>query len=184
MSQAMIRAGLVVAVVLQLCILSGMVVKAAMPLWNGTEIRVKTVPVDPRSLFRGNYARLNYDFTSLPEGVFGGSNEIGAGSENIFGPNHELRIGEVVYTSLQPGTDGLYEYAGASLEPPQEGIFLRGRITGFYPEIRVNYGIDAFFAPKEKALQLEKDLRDGGVAVLMVTSDGHVALKDVIGQPK
>jgi uncharacterized membrane-anchored protein len=184
MSQAMIRTGLVVAVVLQLCILSGMVVKAALPLWSGTEIRVKTVPVDPRSLFRGNYARLNYAFVSLPEGVFGASNASVAEAENLFGASNELRTGEVVYTSLQPGADGLYEYAGASLEPPQEGIFLRGRITGFYPQIQVNYGIDAFFAPKEKALQLENDLRDGGVAVLMVASDGQVTLKDVIGAPK
>ena len=159
------RMGLVAAVVLQLFVLTGMVVKAALPLWTGTEIRVKTVPVDPRSMFRGNYARLNYAFSTLPEGALG---------------NAELRADEVVYVRLQPGEDGLYEYAGASLIQPYDGVFLRGRMSGSFMPNQVNFGIDAFFAPKEKALQLEKDLRDGGVAVLMVTSDGSVTLKDVV----
>ena len=46
---------------------------------------------------------------------------------------------------------------------------------------RVKYGIEAYFAPKERALELEDKLRDGGVAELMVTSSGQVALRDVTG---
>ena len=45
----------------------------AMPLWTGKEIRVKVVPVDPRSLFRGNYARLNYDFSRLEKAHWRGT---------------------------------------------------------------------------------------------------------------
>jgi len=48
---------------------------------------------------------------------------------------------------------------------------------------RVKYGIEAFFAPKIKALQLEKDLRSGGVAVLMVSSGGKARLMEVVGVP-
>ena len=44
-------------------------------------------------------------------------------------------------------------------------------------------GIEAFFAPKEKALKLEKDLRNGGTAILMVARSGNAALKDVIPNP-
>ena len=166
MKPSAIYVGLVAAILLQLFVLSGMVVKAAMPLWTGTEIRVKTVPVDPRSMFRGNYARLNYAFGLLPE--------------DAFGDTEEVRLGEVVYVSLQPGEGGLYEYAGASLTQPESGVFLRGRIVNAYAPYRVNYGIDAFFAPKKKALKLEQELRNGGMAVLMVTAGGRVALKDVI----
>lgn len=167
MKSSMIRVGLAVAIMLQLFVLSGMVVKAAMPLWTGTEIRIKTIPIDPRSMFRGNYARLNYAISVLPE--------------DALSSTEELRLGEIVYVSLQEGAGGLYEYAAASLTQPDEGIFLRGRISANYIPYRVNYGIDAFFAPKEKALQLEQELRDGGVAVLMVTASGKVALKDVVG---
>ena len=40
---------------------------------DGKEIRVKVVPVDPRSLFRGNYARLNYDFSRLKKAHWAGN---------------------------------------------------------------------------------------------------------------
>ena len=167
MTRSRIAAGLVAAIAFQLVVLAGMVVNAALPLWTGTEIRVKAVPVDPRSMFRGNYARLGYEFTTLPKGAF---REVGG-----------VRNGEVVYVRLERGEGTRYEYAGVSLEPPSEGIFLRGRVAGFLPEYQfVRYGIEAFFAPKERALALEKDLRGGGTAILMVSDSGRAALKDVI----
>ncbi len=63
--------GLVTAIIFQGLILIGMYVSAAMPQWTGTEIRVSTIPVDPRSMFRGHYARLNYAFpgSRLPVGA-------------------------------------------------------------------------------------------------------------------
>jgi len=166
MSRSSVVIGLGIAMGLQFFVLSGMVVKAAMPLWTGTEIRVKTIPVDPRSMFRGNYARLNY--------------EIGRVSSGTLLDSESLRIGEIVYVSLQLDENGLYAFADASVEPPSEGVFLRGRIESNRPPYRVRYGIEAFFAPKEKALRLERELRNGGVAVLMVADSGSVALKDVV----
>ena len=147
--------GLGAAIAFQLVVLAGMVVNAALPLWTGTEIRVRTVPVDPRSMFRGNYARLGYDFGTLPEDALPGEDD--------------LRLGEVVYVSLEPGEDDEYVFAGASFERPAEGLFLRGRLSTVTAPYRVRFGIEAFFAPKERALELEKDLRNGGTAVLMVS---------------
>ncbi len=161
--------GLGAAIAFQLVVLIGMVVSTALPLWTGTEVRVRTVPVDPRSMFRGNYARLDYEFGTLPE--------------EALGKVEDLRNGEVVYVRLEPGEGEEHEFAGASLDPPAEGVFLRGRIAGNYPSYRVRYGIEAFFAPKEKALKLEKDLRNGGIAILMVTGHGRAALKDIIPDP-
>ena len=158
--------GLFVAVALQICVLVGMVVQASTPLWAGREIRVETLPIDPRSLFRGNYARLNYEFSSLPESTL--SEFLG------------LRVGEVIYAVLEQDEEGIYRLSNVVLEPPPEGVFLRGRLTTEYAPLRAEYGIEAFFAPKEKALQLERDLVGGGVALLMVTDDGRVALKDVV----
>lgn len=168
MSRTQLFIALAAAIVLQFFVLTGMVVKAAMPLYTGTEIRVRTLPVDPRSLFRGNYARLNYEFSRLPDDAL---------RDAPF-----VRAGEVVYVSLTPGADGLYEYAGASLEKPTGGLYLRGRVVNHYVPYRVRFGIEAFFAPKKKALQLESDLRDGGVALLMISGSGRVALKDVTGE--
>ena len=161
--------GLTVAILFQLLVLVGVYVNGALPLWVGREIRVETVPVDPRSLFRGNYARLSYGFSRISGTPF----------------DRQLRNGEVIYVRLVPGEDGLYEYSGLSLQMPSSGVFLRGRVayhyrTGEIDNLQIKYGIEAFFAPREKALALEQDLRDGGVAVLMVSERGRAALKTVV----
>lgn len=153
------------AVLAQLIILGSMVGLAAKPLYTGKEVRVATLPVDPRSLFRGNYARLNYKFSTLPD--------------NAFASDERLRNGEPVYVSLTVGENGLYEYAGVSLDKPASGVFIRGRLHG-YDRKRVKYGIEAWFAPKHEALRLERELRDSAVAVIMIDNSGKAALKEIV----
>ena len=75
-------------------------------------------------------------------------------------------------------------FAKASYDRPAGGVFLRGRLAAIFPSYRIKFGIEAFFAPKEKALALEKYLRGGGIAILMVSDSGRAALKDVIPNPK
>ncbi|MBT3870270.1 MAG: GDYXXLXY domain-containing protein [Gammaproteobacteria bacterium] len=53
-----------------MAVLVGMYVTAALPLWTGAEIRLATAPVDPRSLFRGNYALLSYDISEIDSTYF------------------------------------------------------------------------------------------------------------------
>lgn len=162
-----IVAGLLIALAFQFIVLSGMYVIATMPLWTGREIKVKTIPVDPRSMFRGNYAQLRYDFSTL---------------EDRYIPDKDaLRNGEVIYISLKPGTNGLHEFSEVSLEKPKGGIFLRGRLQNRYRS-DVKYGIEAFFAPKQKALEIEHHLRKSGVAILMVSSQGKARIKDIISE--
>ncbi|MEM7408237.1 MAG: GDYXXLXY domain-containing protein [Pseudomonadota bacterium] len=169
MTSRKLLVGILLATILgQGVILIGMVVKAAMPLWVGQSVPVETVPVDPRSLLRGNYARLNYAFSRLPKKLFDGATP--------------KRPGEVVYVVLQRGDNGLYEASAASLTRPDSGVFLRGRVTRAYSPYRIRYGIEAWFAPKVAALALEKDLADGGIAELRVTSDGQAAIESVRGR--
>jgi len=170
MSKKSIVLGLSLAISFQILVLVGEYVSAALPLWRGQEVRMKTLPVDPRSMFRGNYARLNYGITRI--------------SESEFPDADELRNGEVVYIVLQASDAGLYEFQKVLLTPPADGVFIRGRIANRSYEdeaayFRLKYGIEAYFAPKEKALALEKQLRDGGVAVLMIDVNGKAALKAI-----
>ena len=175
MSRSWIMRGLVAAVLLQLGILAVEYVNSVYPLWTGQEVRLKTVPVDPRSLFRGNYARLNYDISNITLQE----------KEDTPAP----RRGEIVYVKLKQDEDGVHVFDGASLSKPDMGLYIRGRIriprwNRAASPYRVHYGIEAFFAPKEKALALEKDLRRGSVAIVMVANNGKAALKDVIPKAK
>ena len=159
MSRSVLKVGLILALLVQLAVLAGLFGYSQYPLWVGREVRVATLPVDPRDLFRGQYVRLNYDFSRLPI------------------PEMELpRIGDEVYVPLEP--EGAIWRAGpARLRPPERTPFLRGRITRVSGgEMFVRYGIEAWFAPPEQARRLETDLRDGGTARLKVTKAGRAAL--------
>ncbi|OGT70331.1 MAG: hypothetical protein A3H44_01480 [Gammaproteobacteria bacterium RIFCSPLOWO2_02_FULL_57_10] len=157
---------IVAAITLQVGVLVGMVGAAALPLLTGTEINVRTVPVDPRDLFRGNYARLGYDFSMI--------------DADELPTQPTVRVGEVVYVTLQQAEDGLHEFASASLQKPESGLFLRGRVeysTG--EQYSVLYGIEAYFASYEEAIELERQLRDRAVATLAVSADGRARLKSI-----
>jgi uncharacterized membrane-anchored protein len=160
MKQRTLGLALLAALTLQVVILAGVFVNGFYPLWLGEEIRVETRPVDPRDLFRGNYARLGYEFSTLPATGF--------------------RPGDVIYLPLEQDGD-LWRGLTPSHQPPAQGLYLRGRVSGlpWGGTRRVTYGIEALFAPKEKALQLERELRDGAVAVLKVAPNGRAALVTV-----
>lgn len=154
------------AIAIQVLILVGVVISATLPLVSGIDIAVRTRPVDPRDLFRGNYAQLSYDFSRVP------LQELESTAP--------LRTGEVVYVSLRQSRDGLHEFAAASLEQPEDDVFLRGRVEYVMgDQVSVLYGIEAFFAPKETALALEQTLRERAVARLAVSGSGRARIRAV-----
>lgn len=158
---------LIAAIVFQFFILTGIYAKAHWPMVVGTEVQIKTIPVDPRSLFRGNYARMNYEISRL--------------SDQGLASGYRLRKGEKVYVPLTANADGLYEGTVVSLEPPSTGLFIAGRVQSHRTgQLRIRYGIEAYFAPKEKALALETQLRDSAKAVLMIAPSGQALLTNVL----
>lgn len=173
MSKKNLIIGLSLIVVFQLLVLATEYANAVYPLWTGQEISLQTVPIDPRSMFRGNYAHLRYEISNIP----------GADIRTEKNP----RNGEIVYVRLEATEDGIFSYNGASLKKPQDGMYIRGRIQNYSrsnsaEKYRVKYGIEALFAPKEKALKLERNLRDQGIAKIMLARNGKAALKEVIGK--
>lgn len=165
---------LISALIFQLAILTGMLAKAALPYYTGTEIRLETQPRDPRSLFRGNYARLNYPISRIP-------------AERLledFESDGLLREGEIIYTALKIDEQGLASADYASLNRPKSGLYLRGRLTRkVYSKtgtLNLKYGIEAFFAEKQEALRLERELADDAQAIVMVGSGGQARLKTII----
>ncbi len=170
MNNKTIGAGLLAVIIFQTCVLAGEYLGAVYPLWTGKAIKLRTQPIDPRSLFRGNYARLRYDIASIPSADF----------------NHpdRLRNGEVIYVTLKDESNGIYSYASVSLDKPANGVFIRGRIANdswrhTALSYHVKYGIEAYFAPKQKAIALERKLGNA-LAVVMVADNGRATLQDVI----
>ena len=128
----------ILAVILQLIVLAYMAGEREYILRNGKVIHLRTAPIDPRDMFRGDYVRLNYEISRIPVNHIRGVDSVG-----------ELKKGDKIYVSLQEGPNGLYELAKAGLEKPASGIYLAGRLP--YPNrtlrasnpIWINYGIEA-----------------------------------------
>ncbi len=171
MKRKMITTALAIAISLQIIVLAGEYLGATYPLWTGVEIKLKAVPIDPRSLFRGNYARLNYEISSIDAKSLEGK---------------KPRPGDFIYIKLKPSLEGFYVFDGAGLEKPESGTFIRGRVekVGQSQRIPVRYGIEAYFAPRETALALERQLRKGGVAQVTIAANGKAALQNVVAGPE
>ncbi len=173
MSRKFLLAALAFMIAFQCIVLSAEYINAVYPLWTGQEIKLKTIPIDPRSLFRGNYARLRYDISNIP------AKDI----NKLITPRH----GEIIYVKLKAEADGVYAYNGVSPNKPDNGIHIRGRVQTHRGRInagnyQVKYGIEAYFAPKEKAIALEHKLRNKGLAIVMVAKNGKATLKEVLSE--
>jgi uncharacterized membrane-anchored protein len=165
---------LTAAMLFQLAVLGGEYLTSVYPLWFGEPVKLVLQPVDPRSLFRGNFVRLNYAASNLR-------------GKEIVG-DRPWRRGQVIYVSLVLKGE-FHEAIAVSPEPPGEGLFIRGRVrsgsTG--SRIRVDYnGINAYFASKENALALERQARSAGqndaasaYAEVRLTGSGRPALVKV-----
>lgn len=118
---------------------------------NGRSVYLRTAPVDPRDLFRGDYVRLNYDISQISVRDFRGNLK-----------EHMHDRGRVVYTVLKQGPDGVAGIAYVTDEKPGEEMFIKGRIgrdwrfTSTDRGIEVKYGIEAYFVQQGRGLEIEK----------------------------
>ncbi|MEE2691375.1 MAG: GDYXXLXY domain-containing protein [Pseudomonadota bacterium] len=148
-------------------VILGMIAVYARDLNGGTEITLKTEPVDPRSLFLGHYATLGYAISRL-------------GGDLLGGRCYERN--EPIYVTLERGEDEWRAVAAAPAMPAdgfgENRVTLRGAVawhsgcrleksdeSGEPPltdpappleEIRVSYGVEQYFASPGAARRLEE----------------------------
>lgn len=144
-------------------------------LRDGREIVLKTEPVDPRDLMRGDYVRLGYtDVSSIDEDLVEG----GWPAQDTTAP---------VWLVLTPGSDGAYVAKAASFTKPPavsgEDVVLRSlpaRITVARPGSGVNsvgplsFGIERYYVPEGEGLEIEKAQNEGRTTVaIRLSEDGE-----------
>jgi uncharacterized membrane-anchored protein len=150
----------------------------AMHLVQGREILLKVVPADPRDLLRGDYARMNYEVSTVPASLVPSSLNLSAGTP--------------VFVTLerqgQP-EEGKWVPQSVTLERPApapetgDRIVLRGTVKWGWrgSSIRIVYGIESYFVPENTGGDLEKAAREGTViAVISVDKSGKAAIKGLV----
>ena len=141
------RALLTTAIVLlQTLVLSGIAISFYAIGWFGKDIRVRTVPVDPRDLLYGDYVTLGYEISRLNPSLW---------KDTARKPER----GQPVYVVLTTGTDGIAQPVAAygSKPAPQEGeVVLKGRIDySWSEEVFVKYGVEKYYVPEGTGKSLE-----------------------------
>ncbi|MBC7280748.1 GDYXXLXY domain-containing protein [Hoeflea sp.] len=172
-----ILAGLVSAAIL-VGTLALAIERRASILRDGREVVLKTEPVDPRDLMRGDYVRLGYaDLSSIDGSLVTGAWP----AEDTTAP---------VWLVLTPGSDGAYVVRTASFSKPSavvgEDVVLRSepvRITVARPSGGSNsigplsFGIERYYVPEGEGLEIEDAQNEGRTTVAVrVSADGEAQI--------
>lgn len=168
------RARFWLAVGLQFVLLLGLLGARQYTLLTGQRILLRTVPVDPRDMFRGDYVTLSYEVSTIP----------------IWQPDlqKQFRRGDTVYTVLRrQGRFWVVDHAAT--QPPEEGtMYIRGKVQWLNTppptqsgatELHVEYGIESYFVPEGQGRRYET-ARGGDLAVeVAVDRFGRAAIRKV-----
>lgn len=147
---------LLVATIVLVGLPGWMILDRAAILREGTEIVLKTAPVDPRDLMRGDYVRLRYEAISSVDGsLFEGDL-----------PAHDRPV--KLWLTLHPGEDGLAAVKAVSVNKPvdraPEEVFLRskpsrwtrsGSSQAVAGQLSLRFGIERYYVPEGEGLEIE-----------------------------
>ncbi len=155
-----------VLVTLELCFLGAMVLRQELLLNSKTTVLLRCIPVDPRSLFSGDYVALKYDISSLEP-----DNE-GMPLKDLDG--HHYKKNDNVYVLLKEGDKEGEHYAFAYVSNmdtaqkhlPDGAVIIRGTVSkAFYPNgdqkqqngsvLEVRYGVESYFVPEREGKRIE-----------------------------
>jgi uncharacterized membrane-anchored protein len=167
----------------QTAIFGYMIEGRAAILRSGTEVLLKTAPVDPRDLLRGDYVILTYDISSIS-------------TTSVTGTRPDE--GDVVklYVRLKPGSDGFWIVSQASFDPleAEDGsvVLLSQPITIYGWEwenagnLFVSYGIERFYVPEGEGKPIEDGRNEGRVSVAArISAEGQAQIRALMldGEP-
>jgi uncharacterized membrane-anchored protein len=174
---------IVIVIALQTAALLVMVGMKQYTLSTGTPIVLKTEPIDPRSLFRGDYVRLNYAISRLPIDKLAGDRTFERGDTIYVLLRQEAEFWEAVSM----------HHASPSVSEGQ--IVIRGRVeyvntrnwlnqnesTGSVKLVGVKYGVENYFVPEGEGRVLERPKPGETVSIrLVVDRNGNAAIKAVL----
>ncbi len=160
-----------VLIAVQIVLLGGLWIHANYPHYVGKKVLLGIRPVDPRSLMRGQFVRLDYEINLV-------SRKLKSDDMPDF-----LPVGTDVYVSLEPGNPH-WTATKISTLPPTDSTYIQGRVRGRRSEgYQIRYGIEAYFAAPERAKRLERDFRDRQLDIPQGSSLGAVATAEIMLAP-
>ncbi|ANK72323.1 GDYXXLXY domain-containing protein [Ensifer sp. ENS07] len=159
----------------QTAALGYMIESRASILRSGRDVLLKTVPVDPRDLLRGDYVILSYDISRLQPELFKGDTPK---------QSEEAKV----YVRLERQLDGFWaatEASFAPLSPAGDSVVLRSLPFTYYPSsalssVNVEYGIERFYVPEGEGRTLEEARNAEALSVnIRVDAKGKAQIREI-----
>ncbi|MHA7773775.1 GDYXXLXY domain-containing protein [Roseibium sp. M-1] len=127
---------------------------------SGQTVRLAVIPVDPRDLLRGDYVIINLAIGRVSMDV--------PGSDTVV-------AGDTVFVGLAVSGDGPAEPVAVSKTREDAGdLAIAGTVLSVLnDEVRIDYGIDAFFLPEGEGLEIERMDRSRILLEVSVAGDGR-----------
>jgi uncharacterized membrane-anchored protein len=146
-------------------VLLGFIVFKQYTLQTGTVVILKTIPIDPRDLFRGDYVILRYDINRIR-------------LDSILSDGGPFKKDDKIYLKLDTSS----KYARAtqiSRNRFDEGLFIEGIITNSNKEVlSAKYGIESYFVPQGTGKEIERKI--GKIDVIVaVDKQGNALIKSL-----
>ncbi|MCV9997123.1 GDYXXLXY domain-containing protein [Pararhizobium sp. YC-54] len=165
----------ILVALLQTAFLGYMIESRASILRNGVDVVLKTVPVDPRDLLRGDYVILAYNISTIPAGkVTGGF------------PTEATDAQLSVRLAKQPdGFWGVAEASFGALTANEGSVIARSAPFYFYPaadgqqsSLNVDYGIERYYVPEGEGKVLEEARNASALSVTArADDDGRMQIR-------
>ena len=161
-----------VAALLPLCVLLAAPVRPALILMFGEEVRLATVPFDPRDLFRGDYVALRFAVEEIPLASFDVVSGGRAASRGTGGPEPaEMKLAKDWYVSLERDTSGIFSPEGVGTSPPVGRPYLRGKFRaasrGSVARLDFGPGLERFYLRENTGRALEDAARKGRIEAIV-----------------
>ncbi|WP_404330981.1 GDYXXLXY domain-containing protein [Mesobacillus maritimus] len=170
---------IILACLVPIGILIGMTVTPLYTLMTGEEITLRTIPVDPTDLFRGDYVVLRYEAEEIPSSLI--SKEVRTELDNGWYDTE-------VYVPLE-FKDGVHTPTEVVLTKPDTGLYLKGKLNYIGPSwnggvegrevANITYSLDKYFVEDNTGLDLEEASRNGNILAKVKVKKGYAYLVDL-----
>jgi uncharacterized membrane-anchored protein len=163
----------IIVIVIQIVFLLGLVGYRETILALGRTAVLRTVPVDPRDLFKGEYVTLRYEISTLD------GTEVNQGSKRyrLLG---EISEGDTVYVALSNIDGDDFSLDVQTGEPSDRtDLFIKGQVdTRKNDVLTVEYGIEQYFVSEGRGLEIEQ--ADDVNVRIKITRSGIAAIEAFI----
>lgn len=172
---------LVLAIIAQVSVLFYMSGKREFIHQNGTEVYLRSAPIDPRDPFRGDFVRLCYDVSSVHSSDYKGVEQI-----------ESFKDGDIVYAVLAKQSEDVFGFDYLTDEEVEGAVYIKGRVhsewrfacgVNISSTTKVKYGIEQYFVQQGKGIEMEERLGERtGMQVPMelqlgIGGDGTAVIK-------